>query len=86
MPLLHRVFRLVTVMPVDAVDQFSHDFLAVYRGSPGAYAAVEATWSRGQEGLNAVFTTTVSGLGDRLKLQHAEGQPIFVTAISFGSD
>ena len=62
------------------------DFLVVYRGSAGAYAAVDATWARGQEGLNAVFTTTVSGLGDHVKLHLAEGQAIFVTAISFSSD
>ena len=62
------------------------DFLVVYRGSAGAYAAVDATWARGQEGLNTVFTTTVSGLGDHVKLHLAEGQAIFVTAISFSSD
>jgi hypothetical protein len=62
------------------------DFLVVYRGSAGAYAAVDATWSRGQEGLNAVFTTMVSGIGDHVKLHLAEGRAIFVAAISFSSD
>lgn len=61
-------------------------FLLVYLGSAGAYAAMDATWSRGQEGVDAVFSTTVSGRGDRLKLHLEKGPAIFVTTISFGSE
>ena len=62
------------------------DFLLVYRGSAGVYTAMATTWSRGQEGINAVFATTVSGHGDRVKLHLAGGLAIFVTGISFTSD
>ena len=61
-------------------------FLLVYQGSAGAYTAMDATWSRGQEGVNAVFSTTVSGRGDRVKLHLEQGPAIFVTTISFGSE
>ncbi len=62
------------------------DFLHVYRGSAGAYAQVEAPWSRGQDGPNAVFTTHAAGAGDRAKLHLKQGLAIVVTAIGFAAD
>jgi hypothetical protein len=61
----------------------NEDLLRVYRGEPGAYTAVEATWSRGQDGPDAVFTTEVSASGDHLKLHLSQGRTVIVTGASF---
>lgn len=61
-------------------------FLHVYRGAPGAYLPQSCTWSRSQDGAEALFRTTVEGTGDTLKLHLADGGTCIVIAVTIASD
>jgi hypothetical protein len=64
----------------------SQRLLRVLRGTEGSYERQDATWERGQDGPNAIFTTTVGGTGDRVKLHLPEGLALVATGIAFRED
>ncbi|MDA0337041.1 MAG: hypothetical protein O2782_17905 [bacterium] len=69
-----------------SVEGRAEEFLRVYRGAPGSYKPVAATWQRSQDGAEAVFTTAVSGAGDCLKLHLPQGRTAILTGISFRTE
>lgn len=62
------------------------DFLHVYRGTGGAYTHRVCSWTRSQDGVDALFRTTAEGTGDLLKLHLPDGATCIISAVSIATD